>query len=77
MLGAQLLVLKPALILCCCVALNQTAVKKAVWEKVVGSKDLTPLSCIQVQALSLPLLCSRYACAWLCVLLVLVLSLTH
>ena len=77
MLGAQLPVLKPALIRCCCVALDQTAVKKTLWEKIVRSKDLTSLSCIQVQALSLPVLCSSYACACLCIMLVLVLLLTH
>lgn len=77
MLGVQLLVLNQALLQCFCVALDQTAVKKALWEKVVRSKDLIPLSCIQVQVLSLPVLCSKYVCACLCIELVLVLLLTH
>lgn len=77
LLGAQLLVLKPALIQCCCAAWNQTAMRKALWENVGRSKNLTSLIFFQVQTLSLPMPCHRYDRVCLCIVLVPVLLLTQ
>lgn len=73
-LGAQLLVIKPALIWCCCAAWKQTAMRKALWENAVrrilllsASFKFRPYPCLHYVAempVSVYVLCWFRSCSW-------------